>query len=134
VNAAKTLVGLRVLVVEDDDDSRELLAALLKDAGAWTHAAASAGEAFELLPTVRPHVVVSDIAMPGEDGYAFIQRIRLLAPADGGTVPAIALTAYTQPQDRAKAFDAGFTAHLSKPVSSDELLAAVANLGAARAS
>jgi signal transduction histidine kinase len=123
------LVGLKLLVVDDEPDARELLRVVLEQAGAQVTTAASASEAFGLLEHVRPHVLISDIGMPGEDGYGFMRRIRTLGHASGGGIPSIALTAYTRAEDKMKALSAGFTTHIGKPVDANELRAAVANLG-----
>jgi CheY-like chemotaxis protein len=93
--------------------------------------AASAAEAFDRLLAQRPHVLVSDIGMPSEDGYALIQRIRRLPADRGGITPAIALTAYARDDDRTRAIQAGFQKHLSKPVEPPELVAVIAALAAA---
>jgi CheY-like chemotaxis protein len=122
------LDGLRLLVVEDEADARDLLQEVLDDAGATTHTAASAADGFDEFCRIRPHVVLSDIGMPGEDGYSFMRRIRALGPQDGGDVPAIALTAFTAPDDKEAAAAAGFTVHLGKPVSLSVLIAAIARL------
>ncbi|MDB4937627.1 MAG: hypothetical protein JWP87_4599, partial [Labilithrix sp.] len=126
--AAPSLNGLRVLVVDDEPDARELLSVVLERAGARVTTAASSTEGFELVKEFRPHVIVSDIAMPGEDGYGFMRRIRTLDPAIGGGIPSVALTAYTRAEDKTRALREGFTTHIGKPVNADELLAAVANL------
>jgi PAS domain S-box-containing protein len=125
---AKALSGRRVLVVEDDDDARELLSSVLSSAGAEVATASSAKSGFAAVQSFRPDVLVSDIGMPDEDGYSFMQRVSRLAPAEGGSVPSIALTAYTRSEDRAKALAMGFTNHIGKPVSPNELIAAVAKL------
>jgi signal transduction histidine kinase/ActR/RegA family two-component response regulator len=121
------LDGVRVLVVEDDDDTREMLAVSLGASGAAVDSAASADEALQLLRERGVDVVVSDIGMPRIDGYALIRRIRQL-PDPVGRVPAIALTAYARPEDRQQAIDAGYQVHLSKPVELASLQASVASL------
>ena len=124
------LTGVRVLVVDDEPDARLLVGILLKDCGAAVLTAGSAQEALELMRSERPAVLVSDIGMPGEDGYALIRRVRAL-PADvGGATPALALTAYARAEDRVRAVQAGFQMHLAKPVQAAELLAMVASLAA----
>jgi CheY-like chemotaxis protein len=125
---ARSLGGVRVLVVDDEADARELLAALLTHAGAEVCAVASVAEAFEALPRVTPHVIVSDIGMPGENGYSLLRRLRASAAEPLSGVPALALTAYTRGEDRESALAAGFTAHLGKPVTPDALVAMVATL------
>lgn len=122
------LRGVRVLVVDDEADARELLAALLTHAGGEVHTAASAGEAFAAVARFAPHVLVSDIGMPGENGYSLLRRLRASESAGSREVPALALTAYTQGDDRDNAIAAGFTAHLGKPVAPDTLIAMVATL------
>jgi CheY-like chemotaxis protein len=124
--------GLRVLVVDDETDARELLDAVLSSADAIVETAPSASVAFEALKRFRPHVLVSDIGMPEEDGYSLMRRIRQLPASEGGGVPAIALTAFTRAEDRSRALAAGYSTHLGKPAHPDELLWTVANLGAAR--
>jgi PAS domain S-box-containing protein len=123
------LNGLRVLVVDDEDDGRELARTVLTEAGAIVESAGSAAEGYALVLSFRPHVLVSDIGMPEADGYSLMQRIRALGPAAGG-LPSIAMTAFTRGQDKTKALAMGFTTHLSKPVHPDDLLAAVSNLAA----
>jgi signal transduction histidine kinase len=123
-----SLHAIRVLVVEDDADSRELIMSLLAHAGAEVRACSSVAEAFATLAGWKPDVIVSDIAMPEEDGYALIQRLRALAPADGGRIPAIALTAYGRVEDRVRTLAAGFSMHVPKPVDPVELATVVASL------
>jgi PAS domain S-box-containing protein len=125
---AASLHGQRVLVVDDEEDARELSRTVLNEAGADVQTASSAREAFALLQSYRPHVLVSDIGMPGEDGFSLIQRVRALPDGEGGNVAAVALTAFTRGQDKTRALAAGFDAHLSKPVHPDELTASVAAL------
>lgn len=123
------LAGVRVLVVDDDADARALVKRLLEDRGANVQAAGSAGAAVELFRAGRPDVLVSDIGMPGEDGYSLLRRVRALEAEVGGTpVPAVALTAYARSEDRMKAVLAGFQMHVAKPVEPAELLAMVASL------
>jgi signal transduction histidine kinase len=122
--------GLRVLVVDDEPNTREMLALVLSGCGAEVTTVASAREALEALPRVRPDVLISDLAMPGEDGYALIRRVRALPAEEGGRVPAVALTAYALAEDRARALSAGFQLHLPKPVDPAELAAVVENLAA----
>jgi PAS domain S-box-containing protein len=122
------LSGTRVLVVDDEDDARDLLLTALTQAGAEVVTANSAQGGFDLVRQFRPHVLVSDIGMPGEDGYSFIQRVRALGDAAGGNVPAIALTAYTRGTDRARALSVGFDTHIGKPVDPGELVQTVEQL------
>jgi PAS domain S-box-containing protein len=123
------LEGVKVLLVEDEQDTRELIRTILEGCGASVTAVASADAALAALEEVKPDVLVSDIGMPGENGYELIKKIRALEPERGGKVPAMALTAYAGPKDRRRALLAGFQTHLAKPVEPDELLAVVATLG-----
>jgi PAS domain S-box-containing protein len=125
---AKSLEGLRLLVVDDEPDTRDMLNAALRQCGADVRASASAGEAVEELQRWRPHVIVADIGMPVEDGYDMIQRIRKLGPEQGGRTPAIALTAYARAEDRERALRAGYQEHIPKPVEPDDLVEAIAKL------
>lgn len=125
---SRLLSGLRVLVVEDDADARELVTAILEDAGAVVEAAESAAAGFAAMRSFRPNLLVSDISMPDEDGYSLIRRVRALAVIDGGDIPSIALTAHTRIEDRAKALRAGFTLHMGKPVRPVDLVSAVKTL------
>jgi CheY-like chemotaxis protein len=109
------LSSTRILVVDDDVDARDLLTATLGYYGAEVVAADSVGEALALIPEVAPDVLLSDIAMSGEDGFALIRRVRALDADKGGLVPAIALTAYAGASDRARALSAGFQLHMAKP-------------------
>lgn len=126
--ASNILYGLRVLVVDDEADMRQLFATVLEYYGAKVEAVASANEAIEVLQRTRPDVLVSDIAMPTEDGYALIRTLRALEARRGGQTPALALTAFAGAGDRMRALAAGFQMHLAKPVAPDELVAAVAKL------
>jgi PAS domain S-box-containing protein len=123
-----TLAGLHVLVVDDDDDTRELMAAVLGRAGARVTPAATAAEAFDAAERLRPDVLLADIGMPGEDGYTLIKRVRALGAEAGGDVPAAALTAYARPEDRTRALESGFQMHIAKPSDPDALTSAVAKL------
>ncbi|PYQ16670.1 MAG: two-component hybrid sensor and regulator [Acidobacteria bacterium] len=125
---AATLEGLTVLVVDDHQDARELMTAVLQQRGARVVGAASTDEALELLRTEKPDVLLSDVEMPGEDGYALIRTIRALAPEEGGRVPAAALTAYARREDRVKTLLAGYQIHLAKPVAPEELVTVVTSL------
>jgi PAS domain S-box-containing protein len=124
--------GIRVLVVDDQPDARALLRRLFEECGAVVSSASSAGEALALLQAERPDVLISDVGMPGEDGYSLIQRVRALPPEEGGRTPAIALTAYAGAEDRVRAVVAGFQHHLAKPIEPVELLVMVASLMKAR--
>ena len=125
---ARDLAGLRILVVDDDQDARHLVATLLQDRGAVVDCATSAAEAFESLRGSRYDVLVSDIGMPQEDGYSLLRRVRAMDCAAGGETPALALTAYASSEDRLRAIRAGFQAHLAKPAEADELAATIARL------
>jgi PAS domain S-box-containing protein len=123
-----SLTGLRVLVVDDDADARQWISTVLKESGAEVIAVGSVSEALEALELQRPDVLVSDIGMPGEDGYALIRKIRELKPKMGGRIPAVALTAYARAEDYQKAIAEGFQLHVAKPLKADELIAVVAGL------
>lgn len=122
------LNGLRILVVDDEADARELLKTVLETYGADVTVAASGREAMEKLEEFEPQVLISDIGMPGEDGYSFIRRVRALDAQRGGRIPAVALTAYAREEDRRRSLLAGFQMHLPKPVNPDELIVVVASL------
>jgi signal transduction histidine kinase/ActR/RegA family two-component response regulator len=119
--------GVRVLVTDDDMNARELLAVVLENAGAELRAAASTEDAIMILETWTPDVVLSDIEMPGEDGYALIERIRRMAATTDRLV-AIAVTAHARPEDRARALQVGFQWHLAKPIDPGELLSVISTL------
>jgi CheY-like chemotaxis protein/two-component sensor histidine kinase len=123
------LEGLRVLVVDDELDTRDLIAAVLARGGAEVQTAATSSEALEVLERWVPDVLISDIGMPGEDGYALIKKIRELDAKQPGWIPALALTAYASIEDRMRALSAGFQMHMSKPLDPGELVAVVASLG-----
>ena len=120
------LAGLTVLVVDDQPDARELILRVLEDCSARVLTAGSAEEAVPLVESGRPDVLITDIGMPGADGYELLRRVRELGPARGGRVPAIALTAFARSEDRTRALRAGFMVHVSKPVDPSELVATVA--------
>jgi PAS domain S-box-containing protein len=120
--------GLDILVVDDEADARELLSALLARCKMRITTAATVDEALALVRSDRPDIVISDIGMPGEDGYALIKRLRALAPEDGGRTPAVALTAFARTEERTKALVSGFNMHVPKPVEPAELLAVLASL------
>jgi PAS domain S-box-containing protein len=122
------LDGVRVLVVEDEPDARHLLAAVLQKRGAHVFLASSAAEALEMLQRERPDVLLSDIALEDEDGYALIRKVRSLPQDRGGRIPAAALTGYGRLEDRMRALSAGFQLHAAKPVEPAELVAVVASL------
>jgi PAS domain S-box-containing protein len=127
-----SLHGLKVLLVDDEPDARELLAVSLEQSGAEVLTVDSADAAVAALPGYRPHVLLADIEMPGKDGYTLLQAIRGLAPEQGGLTPSIAITAYAGVEDRIRALAAGFDLHLPKPVQLDELTIAVARLAGQR--
>jgi PAS domain S-box-containing protein len=120
------LSGIKVLVVDDEPDARELIKRLLSECAAEVLAAATAAEALEMVRRHRPHVLVSDIGMPEVDGFELLRRVRALGDAGGGRLPAIALTAFARSDDRTRALRAGFLVHVSKPVEASELVATVA--------
>jgi CheY-like chemotaxis protein len=121
------LDGLRVLVVEDEIDTRELIATVLAKCGAKVRTCGTAAEALEQFREWSPDLLVSDIGLPGEDGYSLIKKVRTLNE-HRGQVPALALTAYASLEDRARVLAAGFQMHLAKPVDPEELVAIVADL------
>lgn len=123
------LSGLRVLIVDDEADSREWVSIVLQECGAQALAVGSVDEALEALKQLKPDVLVSDIGMPGGDGYTLIRKVRKLEPDIGGRIPAVALTAYASVEDYKEALDAGFQLHVAKPVRAAELVAVVASLG-----
>ncbi len=122
------LDGLRVLVVDDDEDARNLIERVLADEGALVSCASSAVEGLRAVGEVGPDVIVSDIGMPEMDGYALIHQIRSLPADRGGQTPAIALTAYARVEDSERAIERGFQAHLTKPIDPDKLVALVARI------
>jgi len=123
-----SLRGLRVLVVDDDPDALDLIATILRRAEAEPMLCSSPPEALAAVQSWKPHVLVSDIEMPGEDGYSLIRKIRELAGSQGGQIPAVALTAYGRPEDRVRSLSAGYSMHVAKPVDPVELGVIVANL------
>jgi signal transduction histidine kinase len=128
--AAEQLHGLRVLVVDDEQDICEIAGAILGRAGAEVRTCVSACQALALMDTWLPHILVSDIAMPGEDGYAFIRKVRARRTEQGGGVPAVALTAHGRSEDRARALSAGFQLHVEKPIEPGRLVGSVASAAA----
>jgi PAS domain S-box-containing protein len=127
-DGGRRLDGVKVLIVEDQADTRELLGSMLQVCGASVVTVSSAAEALELFPLLRPDLLVSDIAMPSADGYDLIESIRRLPEDRGGGIPAIALTAYAREEDRVRVVEAGFQLHLPKPVDSAALVSAIAKL------
>ena len=124
----EALKGVRLLVVEDDPDSREMMVTVFSRCGATVSVAASAGEAMELVRRAAADVLVCDVGLPGEDGHEFIRSVRAFEAGAGRRTPALALTAYAGPADGGKALAAGFDGHLAKPVLPAELVAHVASL------
>ncbi|AFZ21055.1 response regulator [Allocoleopsis franciscana] len=132
----KILENLQVLVVDDNEDSLELVRIILEDYKTQVVTVTSAREAFKVMKQstgyrkapFKPDVLISDIAMPFEDGYWLIQQIRTLSPNQGGLIPAIALTAYAAKEEQIRSLAAGFHVHLPKPIEPDELVAVVAHL------
>ena len=123
-----TLDGVLILVVDDEPDARELVRATLTQCGAEVTEVASVRAALEALEGARFDVLVSDIAMPDEDGYSLIRQVRSREAEGGGGIPALALTAYARIEDRMSAIDAGYQQHAIKPIEPAELAAAVATL------
>jgi len=121
----RPLAGLRLLVVEDDQDTADLLERFLQGAGADVTVVHSAATALDVIAAAPPHVLVSDIGMPGVDGYELMRRVRKLDPAHGGGIPGVAVTAFARTEDRTRAILAGYQAHLTKPIEVPELIAAV---------
>jgi CheY-like chemotaxis protein len=125
---AKELYGLKILVVDDDKDTLELLEWVLRRAGAEVRAVSSAKAALAAIEQERPHILVSDIAMPEEDGLSLMRRIRALPKESGGRIPAVALTAHSMVQDRLQSLRAGFQSHVPKPVVPEELVEVVTSI------
>ncbi|HEV7859906.1 MAG TPA: ATP-binding protein [Pyrinomonadaceae bacterium] len=128
IKTVPSLNSVRVLVVDDDEETLRMLNTMLTEHGAQVQAASSTAEAFELLQWYKPDVLVSDLAMPDEDGYSFIGKVRALNAESGKQIQAIALTAYVRVEDRARALSAGFNLFVPKPVEPHELISAIANL------
>src|SRR5262245_46247847 len=132
VKISSELAGVRALVVDDEDDARELIATVLRQHGADVVAVSSAEEAYTLITATPPQgrldVIVTDIGMPGEDGYTMIRRVREWERERGAHIPAVALTAYGRVEDRVRALNAGFQMHVAKPVEPAELAAVITSL------
>ena len=122
------LTGMKILLVEDDDDAREVLRLSLESRGALVTAASGAREALAAVQQALPDVIVSDIAMPDEDGHAFLRKVRALPRDRGGRIPAVALTALTSREARVASREAGFHYHLDKPVDTRKLVEIVESL------
>lgn len=125
---AAMLMGVRLLVVDDDPGARELISGMLEGFGAQVSVAESGQAALSLLFAQRPDVLIADLGMPGMDGYALIEQVRALDPDFGGLTPAVAVTAYASPQDRLRALQAGYQNHVAKPVEAEELAIVIASL------
>ena len=123
-----TFQGLRVLVVDDDQDTCETIRAVLKRAGAEVRTCLSASQALTVMDSWVPDLLVSDIAMPGEDGYTLIRKVRARKTEEGGRMVAVALTAYGSNEDRKKALSAGFQVHVGKPIEPSQLVSVVASV------
>ncbi|WP_269149086.1 ATP-binding protein [Corallococcus macrosporus] len=126
------LAGLRLLIVDDEEDTRELLRSITETCGGIVTTASSADEGLGKLREGTFDVLVSDVGMPREDGYRFITRVRALPPEQGGAIPAVALTAYTRMEDRTRALLAGFDTHVPKPIEPVELMAVIASMATRR--
>jgi CheY-like chemotaxis protein len=122
------LDDIRVLIVDDSADTREMLVLYLEMSGAAPLTAGCASDAMRQLTSARPHVLVCDISLPDENGIDLMRKVRSLPPDDGGAVPAIAVTGFTSPQDRDEALSAGYQLHLAKPVEPERLVSEIAGL------
>jgi CheY-like chemotaxis protein len=122
------LTGVHVLIVEDDEDSRQLLATFFEYCGALVTMCHSTESALEDLDEYRPHVIVSDLALPGADGFQFIRALRKLPAEAGGDVPAIAVSAYDKDFTAVEAKNAGYSGYLAKPVNVEDLVTLVRDL------
>jgi PAS domain S-box-containing protein len=122
------LDGVRILLVEDDPETLDMLKFIFDECGAEVITAASASEALEALERCRPDALVSDIAMPNQDGYDLIRQVRSRGPDQGGKIPAVAVTAYASAEDRVRVLSSGFQMHVSKPIDPDELIIILASL------
>jgi CheY-like chemotaxis protein len=127
-----SLAGITVLAVDDEPDALMLVKRVLEGCGAKVLTATSAAAALELVQRERPDMILSDIGMPGEDGYDFMRKVRALPADAGGRIPAAALTAFARAEDRTRALRAGYQTHVAKPVESTELTAVVASLATRR--
>jgi CheY-like chemotaxis protein len=118
----------RVLVVDDDEDMRDLVRAVLEDCGSVVTTTSSVADALEAMARNIPDVLLSDIGMPNRDGYDLIRQVRALPPARGGDLPAAAFTGYARAEDRRDVLNAGYSMHITKPIDPTELVAVVASL------
>ncbi|WP_375504320.1 response regulator, partial [uncultured Nostoc sp.] len=123
-----SLLGVRVLVVDDQADTRDFITTILEQYQAEVQAVESVAKALQLITQWKPDVLVSDIGMPDEDGYSLIRKLRSQPPELGGNIPAAALTAYTRAEDRMRAIQEGYQLHLPKPIEAAELATVVARL------
>jgi CheY-like chemotaxis protein len=123
-----SLQGLRVLLVDDEPEARQIISTVIKRMGAEVKACESASQALETLMEWRPDVLMSDIGMPDEDGYSLIGKVRALPRDQGGATPAAALTAYARDEDRKRALDAGYQMHIAKPVTTSQLVKLISRL------
>ena len=130
-NSSQTLRGMKILIVEDDADSREMLATILSYNGAEVVTAENVERGFESFAAERPDILISDVGLPEQDGYDLIRKIRAMPSAEGGDVPAIALTGYVSVQDQTRALTAGYHEHLPKPIDTDKLIGLLLNLKSA---
>lgn len=128
IECSPALENMRVLIVDDEPDARHLLTTVIERCGARVESVASAREALKALSSFKPDVLLSDIGIPGEDGYALIRKVRALGAEQGGKIPAVALTAYAREEDRMRALLAGYQVHLAKPVNPAELIAVLGGL------
>ena len=124
----RSLDGLRVLLVDDELETREIISTVVERTGAEVKSCTSAREALSEVSIWRPDVILSDIAMPDEDGYSFINRVRSLPQNEGGNTPAAALTAYARDEDRRQALAAGYQMHIAKPIGAGQLVMMIAKL------
>jgi len=124
----RSLDGLRVLLVDDEAEARQIISTVITRTGAEVKACTSASEALAKLVEWKPDVILSDIAMPDEDGYSFIGKVRSLPREKGGDTPAAALTAYARDIDRRQALDAGYQMHIAKPIGAGQLITMIARL------
>jgi len=128
VEIERNLEGLVVLVVEDDQDTRDVIGILLEKAGASVTTMDSSAKALAALERMRPHILIIDIGLPDEDGYALIRKARTLLNERGEKIPAVALTAYSSEEDREQALSAGFEIHMPKPPGPRQLIEVIARL------
>jgi PAS domain S-box-containing protein len=128
IERSPRLENVRVLIVDDEADARSVLTAIIEQCGAEVMAVAATAEALAALDSFKPDVLMSDIGIPGEDGYSLIRKVRALSPEQGGKIPAVALTAYAREEDRMRALLAGYQSHVAKPVNPAELIAVLTGL------